>query len=150
MLFEWNTGLWRQSLHIWHIGYVTEMSKNSFRFSVHDIFVLYVVWKFLFLCLGPYLSDEFQLYWKAVIRWCHPGGIINPKNMIMGHININSLRNKYDPIRSILQNGLCDIFTLSETKLDESFPTAQFHITNFVLHRKDRKLMHMAEASLLI
>ena len=38
----------------------------------------------------------------------------------------------------MLQNGLCDIFTLSETKLDESFPTAQFHITYFVLHRKDR------------
>ena len=66
------------------------------------------------------------------LRYC------NPKNMIIGHININSLRNKYDPIRSILQNGLCDIFTLSETKLDEWFPTAQFHIANFVLHRKDR------------
>ena len=58
--------------------------------------------------------------------------------MIIGHIDINSLRNKCDPIRSILQNGLCDIFTPSETKLDESFPTAQFYITNFVLHRKDR------------
>ena len=66
------------------------------------------------------------------LRYC------NPKNMIIGHININSLRNKYVPIRSILQNGLCDIFALSETKLDESFPTAQFHISNFVLHRKDR------------
>ena len=65
------------------------------------------------------------------LRYC------NPKNMIIGHININSLRNKYDPICSILQNGLCIIFTLSETKLDESFPTAQFHITNFVLHLKD-------------
>ena len=66
------------------------------------------------------------------LRYC------NPKNMIIGHISKNSLRNKYDPIRSILQNGLCDIFTLSETKLDVSFPTAQFRITNFVLHRKDR------------
>ena len=65
-------------------------------------------------------------------------GYCNPKNMLIGYINIKSLRNKYDPIRSILQNGLSDIFTLSETKLDESFPTAQFHITNFVLHRKDR------------
>ena len=35
-------------------------------------------------------------------------------------------------------NGLCDIFTISETKLDGSFPSAQFHIENFVLHRKDR------------
>ena len=66
------------------------------------------------------------------LRYC------NPRNVIIGHITINSLRNKYDPIRSILHNGLCDIFTLSETKLDGSFPTAQFHITNFVLHRKDR------------
>ena len=66
------------------------------------------------------------------LRYC------NPKNMIIGHINVNSIRNKFDPIHSTLQNGLCDIFALSETKLDESFPTAQFHITNFVLHRKDR------------
>ena len=66
------------------------------------------------------------------LRYC------NPKNMIIGHINVNSIRNKFDPIHSILQNGLCDIFALSETKLDESFPTAQFHITNFVFHRKDR------------
>ena len=66
------------------------------------------------------------------LRYC------NPENVMIGHININSLRNKYDPIRSILHNGLCDIFTVSETKLDGSFPTAQFHITNFVLHRKDR------------
>ena len=65
-------------------------------------------------------------------------GYCNPKNMLIGQINIKALRNKYDPIRSILQNGLCDIFTLGETKLDESFPTAQFYITNFVLHRKDR------------
>ena len=46
------------------------------------------------------------------LRYC------NPKNMIIGHVKINSLRNKYDPIRSILENGLCDIFTRSETKLD--------------------------------
>ena len=54
------------------------MSKNSFCFSAHNTFVLYIVWLFFFLCFGPYLSDEFQLYWKNVIRWCHPGGIISP------------------------------------------------------------------------
>ena len=56
--------------------------------------------------------------------------------MIKGLININSLRNKYNPIRPTLQNELCDIFTLSETNLGESFATAKFHITNFVLHPK--------------
>ena len=34
------------------------------------------------------------------LRYC------NPKNMIIGHVNINSLRNKYDPIRSILQQEI--------------------------------------------
>ena len=36
--------------------------------------------------------------------------ILYPKNMIIGHINVNSIRIKFDPIHSILQNGLCDIF----------------------------------------
>ena len=70
------------------------------------------------------------------LRYC------NPKNMIIGHINVNSIRNKFDPIHSILQNGLCDIFALSETKLDESFPTAQFHT--------EKTVTHMAEALSLI
>ena len=35
---------------------------------------------------------------------------------------------------------LCDILTLSVTELENSFPTAQFHITDFVLHRKDRNV----------
>ena len=33
---------------------------------------------------------------------------------------------------------MCDIFTLSQTKLGESFTTAQFRKTNIVLHHKDR------------
>ena len=31
-----------------------------------------------------------------------------------------------------------DILGLSETKLDNSFPTAQFKVDNFMVYRKDR------------
>ena len=52
----------------------------------------------------------------------------NPKNMIIGHVNINSLRNKVEPLHGIMANSLCDILTLTETKIDGSFPSAQFSV----------------------
>ena len=64
----------------------------------------------------------------------------NPKNMIIGHVNINSLRNKVDPIHGILSNSLCDILTLTGTKIDGSFPSAQFSVKNYALHRQDRNV----------
>ena len=62
----------------------------------------------------------------------------NPKNCIIGHLNINSIRNKFEAVECILNDGLIDIFALSESKIDESFPNAQFIINDFSLHRKDR------------
>ena len=61
----------------------------------------------------------------------------NPKNLIMGHLNINSLRNKFDSIKSIISPNF-DVFLVSETKLDESFPNNQFSITGYRMFRKDR------------
>ena len=61
----------------------------------------------------------------------------NPNNCIIGHLNINSIRNKFEAVECVLNDGLIDIFALSELKIDESF---QFILnTNvFSLHRKDR------------
>ena len=44
-----------------------------------------------------------------------------PKNLIIGHLNINCLRNKFS---SLQQTALSktDILLLSETKTDDSFP----------------------------
>ena len=61
----------------------------------------------------------------------------NPKNCIIGHLNINSIRNKFETVECVLNDGLLDIFALSESKIDESFPNAQFIINVFSLHRKD-------------
>ena len=48
----------------------------------------------------------------------------NPKNLIMGHLNINSLRNKSESIKPIISPNF-DIFLISKTKLDESFQNNQ-------------------------
>ena len=48
----------------------------------------------------------------------------------MGHLNINSIRNKFDALSIIIKNNV-DILMISETKLDDSFPTAQFLLPGF-------------------
>ena len=60
------------------------------------------------------------------------------KKLIFAHLNVNSLRNKFLEISTILSNGYCDILALSETKLDDSFSNSIFNVANFSLHRKDR------------
>lgn len=50
-----------------------------------------------------------------------------------GYLNINSIRNKHEYIRNLI-----DILFLSETKIDASFPDAQFSIDNFTMWRADR------------
>ena len=60
------------------------------------------------------------------------------KKLIFAHLNVNSLRNKFLEISTILANGYCDIFALSETKLDDSFSSSIFQVSNFNFHRKDR------------
>ena len=60
------------------------------------------------------------------------------KNLIVGHLNINSLRNKFTAVQDVLSRGLIDIFALCETKLDDSFPSSQFSVCNFKCYRNDR------------
>ena len=67
----------------------------------------------------------------------HKQKLNNPKNIIIGHLNIKSLRNKIDFTR-ILFGKYIDILLLSETKLDPYFPERQFSIDGFRTFRKDR------------
>ena len=50
--------------------------------------------------------------------------------LIFGHLNINSLRNKFHLLNEEV-NGSTDILMVSETKLDDSFPHGQFLIEGF-------------------
>ena len=54
------------------------------------------------------------------------------KNIIFSHLNINSIRNKFDSVRAAILKYV-DIFIAAETKINESFPTAQF--TNDRFHK---------------
>ena len=45
--------------------------------------------------------------------------------IIVAQINVNSIRNKFDALMTGIQNKV-DILLISETKLDETFPTKQF------------------------
>ena len=56
--------------------------------------------------------------------------ISNINKLIFGHLNINSLRNKFDLLCEQIK-GSIDIFMISETKLDDSFPQGQFLIEGF-------------------
>ena len=54
----------------------------------------------------------------------------NLNRILIGHLNINSLRNKFEILVSSIAVNL-DILIISETKLDESFPVSQFLIPGF-------------------
>ena len=63
---------------------------------------------------------------------------MNPERLIIGHININSIRNKFEALTEIIKDKL-DIFMISETKLDSSFTVGQFCIDGYSkLFRSDR------------
>ena len=54
----------------------------------------------------------------------------NPFRVIIGHININSIRHKFEPLVSFINNNL-DILVISETRIDDTFPDSQFLIERF-------------------
>ena len=62
----------------------------------------------------------------------------NPSRTILGQININRMRNRFDLLMSIIKNEI-DIFMISETKIDNSFLISQFTMTGYsVPFRLDR------------
>ena len=48
----------------------------------------------------------------------------------MAHININSLRNKFDMLTNSV-TGYIDILMISETKIGNTFPYALYHLKEF-------------------
>ena len=54
----------------------------------------------------------------------------NPKNIIFSYININSIRNKFENLCDMVGNNV-DVLSIAETKLDSSFPNAQFLLPAF-------------------
>ena len=50
--------------------------------------------------------------------------------LILGYLNIKSIQNKFEVLKFIIRNNI-DIFLISETQLDDSFPTTLLLIKGF-------------------
>ena len=60
----------------------------------------------------------------------------NFKNTIIGHLDVNSLKNKFVFAQDLIRDF--DIFLISESKLDDTFPNDQFKIDHYKIFRFDR------------
>ena len=54
----------------------------------------------------------------------------NADRLVIAHININFLAKKFEPLVSLIKDKI-DIFLVSETKLDDTFPSNQFTINGY-------------------
>ena len=61
-----------------------------------------------------------------------------PNKIMIGHLN-NSIRSKFDYLKDIIGSNI-DMFLISETKLNDSFPQGQFMIEGYHVRidRNDR------------
>ena len=62
-----------------------------------------------------------------------------PKNVIVAHLNVNSLQMKFNEIHDLLAAGKFDMMVLSETKLDGSFQDSLFDMKNYSMYRQDKR-----------
>ena len=90
---------------------------------------------FLAVILGPgeICSDN-----DSPIKILQDLRLKNVDKIIIGHININSIRNKIHVLADMIKDRV-DILLISETKLDNTFPKPQFFLNGYSEpHRLDR------------
>ena len=61
----------------------------------------------------------------------------HPKNVIIGHLNINSIRNKFSGLKDLVLKET-DICLLTEAKINYSFPNSQVFAEGYRMYQKDR------------
>ena len=87
-----------------------------------------------------YFSRYFQRHFQNPVKYLRKNFFAQVcyHRVIIGHININSIRNKFEPLVSFINNDL-GILMISEIKTDDTFPDSQFLIKDFsVPYRLDR------------
>ena len=86
------------------------------------------------ICFQKYISEGFvdkkDINHQDVSKILKQIRINNLNNVIIGHLNVNSLVPKLDAIKTIIPGNI-DVMIFSETKLDDSYPTAQLMIEGF-------------------
>lgn len=80
-----------------------------------------------------------QSYSKNEIRGKSNLSTRNRKGLVFAHLNTRSVRYKMDEIKLIAENEDIDIFTISESWLDENISDSEVNIPGFTMFRRDRK-----------
>ena len=62
----------------------------------------------------------------------HEQRLNHPKNVIIGHLNINCIRNTFSGLKDLVLKKT----DISETKIDDSFPNSQFFAEGYRMFRK--------------
>ena len=73
---------------------------------------------------------------QVILNWLHQTSnrckqnFCKRKSVVLGYLNINSIRNKFENLKTILSDSM-DILALRESKIDSSFLTSQFLIEGY-------------------
>ena len=86
------------------------------------------------------IGDSLNNSTSAVSDTSEPDVVADYKfNLSIAHQNINSLQNKMDEIRALLNQELYDILVLTETKIDSSYNNSLFQHPLYRIIRRDKK-----------
>ena len=70
--------------------------------------------------------------------WLMNERINTPNEFLVVHLNVNGIQSKFDELKILNGKLKAHIIFLSETKIDSSYPSAQFHMEGYRIYRKDR------------
>ena len=68
----------------------------------------------------------------------------------MAHLNVRSLVNKIDDVRSLIDKNPFDIFTVSESWLNSSISDSEISLSGHALVREDRKNKRGGETAIYV
>ena len=59
--------------------------------------------------------------------------------ILMFHLNINSLQNKFDELKLLNDKIKSQIIFLAKTKINKSYPSSQLTLTDYIIEKIERK-----------
>ena len=59
--------------------------------------------------------------------------------ILIFHLNINSLQNKFDELKLLNDKIKSQIIFLAKTKIDKSYPSNQLTLTDYIIEKIERK-----------
>ena len=73
------------------------------------------------------------IIFKAISDFKHA----HQNNFVFIQINVNSFRHKFAHLQDIISKHRVDYLAISESKIDDSFPVAQFDVQGYNIFRQD-------------